>query len=134
MPLVPPTPRRRAYVALPVAWAVVILLLTLTPADQMPPQPRWELLSFDTAAHAAVFWLLAVLSYFSARRQQRWPWLRQHAFIVLLLAGIAFGFLIEVLQTTMHVGRYGEWTDGLSDAIGMSIGLLMSKAAMRRLN
>ncbi|TYZ13433.1 hypothetical protein FY528_03225 [Hymenobacter lutimineralis] len=122
----PPTPRRRAYLALPVAWAVFILVLTLTPANQMPPQPRWQLLSFDTAAHAGVFWMLAVLSYFSARRQLTWPWLQRHCVWVLLVAGVAFGLLIELLQTTMAVGRHGEWTDGLSDAIGMGLGLLMA--------
>ena len=44
-------------------WTVTILVLTLTPAADMPDTPTWELLSFDTAAHAAVFALLAALAW-----------------------------------------------------------------------
>ena len=46
---------RPAYAALPALWAIVVLVLTLTPANEMPNTPSWELLSFDTAAHAGVF-------------------------------------------------------------------------------
>jgi hypothetical protein len=104
----PPPPRRRALVALPLAWAALVLVLTLTPADDMPATPPWELISFDTAAHGFVFFVLAVLSYFTARRQARFPWLRRQAFTLMLLGGILFGALIELLQMTMHVGRHGE--------------------------
>ncbi|WP_460502028.1 VanZ family protein, partial [Hymenobacter agri] len=60
---------------MPLLWAAVVLVLTLTPSDEMPRTPVWELLSFDTAAHAGVFFVLASLSWFSLRRQRRWPWL-----------------------------------------------------------
>lgn len=119
----PPLPRRRAFVALPLAWAALVLVLTLTPSQEMPKTPNWQLLAFDTAAHAAVFGVLAILSYFSARRQQWWPTLRQHAFGLLLIFCIAFGALIEVLQMTMDLGRHGEWSDLISDTIGAVLGL-----------
>ncbi|TGE09857.1 VanZ family protein [Hymenobacter fodinae] len=119
----PPLPRRRAFVALPLAWAALVLILTLTPSQEMPKTPEWELLAFDTAAHAAVFGVLAILSYFSARRQQRRPTLRRHSFGIILLYCIGFGALIEVLQMTMDLGRHGEWSDLLSDTIGTVLGL-----------
>ena len=65
----PPTPPRRAFVVLPLAWAAFILVSTLTPSGDMPVMPHWQLLSFDTAAHAFVFGVLAALLVFSARRQ-----------------------------------------------------------------
>ncbi|RYU72337.1 VanZ family protein, partial [Hymenobacter persicinus] len=86
--------------------------------------PPWELISFDTAAHAFVFLVLAVLSYFSARRQTRFPALRRHAFGLMLGAGVAFGALIEVLQMTMDLGRHGEWSDLIGDSLGTAAGLL----------
>ncbi|WP_084539145.1 VanZ family protein [Hymenobacter daecheongensis] len=132
MPLTaPPSSRRRALVVLPLAWAALVLVLTLTPAQDMPHTPPWELVSFDTAAHAFVFWVLAVLSYFSARRQRRFPRVRQHAFALVLLSGLAFGALIELLQMRMALGRHGEWSDVISDGIGTGAGLL-SMWALRR--
>ena len=121
---VPPPPRRRPYVALPLAWAALVLVLTLTPARSMPEVPPWELISFDTAAHASVFFVLAVLSYFSARRQQRFALLRRYAFPLMLAGGILFGATIEMLQMTMNLGRQGEWSDLVGDALGTGGGLL----------
>ncbi|MCC2547232.1 VanZ family protein [Hymenobacter sp. BT175] len=127
-PLLPPG---RPYAALPAAWAALVLVLTLTPADDMPEVPKWELLSFDTAAHAFVFLLLAALLYFSLRRQQRYPALRRHAWLPALLGSVAFGALIEVLQMTMRLGRHGEWSDVISDALGAGAGVLTGWVLMR---
>jgi hypothetical protein len=106
---------------LPLLWAAVILVLTLTPADEMPRTPVWELLSFDTAAHAGVFAVLAGLSWFSLRRQRQGPFAAQHAGSVVLVGSILFGGLIEVLQYSMRLGRHGDWTDLLSDGIGAAL-------------
>ncbi|NVO83451.1 VanZ family protein [Hymenobacter terrestris] len=118
----PPTPRRRPLVGLPLAWAAFILVSTLTPAADMPLTPRWELLSFDTAAHAGVFGVLTVLAIFSARRQRRLGWLRTHAFRVALALAVVLGALVEVLQHLLAMGRHGEWSDLFSDALGAAAG------------
>ena len=117
----PERPARRPYAALPLGWAAVVLVLTLTPSDKMPVTPVWELLSFDTAAHAGVFFVLTGLCRFSLRRQRRWSSLACHAGPAALASSIVFGGLIEVLQYTMALGRHGEWTDLLSDAIGAAL-------------
>lgn len=127
----PPTPRRRPLVGLPLAWTAVVLVLTLTPAQDMPKLPPWKLISFDTAAHAFVFVVLAVLTIFSVRRQRAWPPLQRWGYLVVLLGCVALGLLIEVLQMTMNLGRHGEWSDGISDALGVVVGLLLGYATRR---
>jgi aminopeptidase YwaD len=119
----PSTPK--PYAALPLIWAAIMLVLTLTPADEMPSTPHWELLSFDTAAHAGVFAVLAVLSWFSMRRQVRWPALARQAGPVVLVICVLFGGLIEILQYAMHLGRQAEWTDLLGDSLGAALALLI---------
>lgn len=120
---------RRLPGPLTLLWVAVMLVLTLTPAQEMPRTPAWKFLSFDTAAHAGVFAVLAGLAWLWARQQ---PWLRHPASVV--LAGcIAFGALIEGLQYTMQLGRHAEWTDLLSDTIGAALGLALTVAAGRRL-
>jgi len=123
---------RRPYAALPVLWAGVILLLTLTPAVDMPVTPAWKLLSFDTAAHAGVFAVLAGLSWFSLRRQRRWPALARQAGAAVLAGCVAFGALIEVLQYAMHQGRHAEWSDLLSDSLGAVLALALITGLARR--
>lgn len=129
----PPASSRRAYVALPGAWAALILVLTLLPPEEMPGTPKWELLSFDTAAHAFVFGVLAALSLFSLQRQVRFPALRAAALPAVILGSTLFGGLIEILQSSMNLGRQGEWTDLLSDGIGAVLGGFFAHLALRRM-
>jgi aminopeptidase YwaD len=120
---------QRLLAPLTLLWAAVVLVLTLTPAREMPRTPAWELLSFDTAAHAGVFAVLAGLAGLWAKQR---PGLRHPASMV--LAGcIALGALIEVLQYAMQLGRHAEWTDLLSDSIGAVLGLALAVFASRLL-
>ena len=125
--------RRSLYAALPLGWAVVVLVLTLTPAAEMPVTPVWELLSFDTAAHAGVFAVLAGLSWLALRQSRRWPRLRPYLGRIVLGGSILFGGLIEILQMIMRLGRHGEWSDLLSDALGaaVAVGVVTAWAARR---
>ena len=108
-------------------WAAVILALTLTPAAEMPRTPEWDLLSFDTAAHAAVFFVLVTLAWLAQQPAAR----TALAGIQLLISSIVFGGVIEILQHAMHLGRHGDWTDLLSDAIGAVLALLLLAAWQR---
>ncbi len=107
----------RGWRNLTIGWTAVIALLTLLPSDRLPPTPAWRLLSFDTAAHAGVFLVLAV-------PLRRW-WLatgRRSSVVGTFVVALAYGALIEWLQTAMHLGRHGEWSDLLSDGLGALIG------------
>jgi len=106
-------------------WLAVLLVLTLTPARDMPRTPEWKLLSFDTAAHAGVFAVLAGLAWLWAAPRRR------HPASLVLLGCIAVGALIEVLQYAMQLGRHAEWTDLLSDTIGAALGLALGAWAGR---
>ena len=117
------TPAPRSYAALPLGWAALLLYLTLAPADKLPPQPHWQLLSFDTFAHAAFFAVQAALTWFSCRRQRRWPALARHAGWAVLLGCTAFGALIEGLQMALPFNRHGEWSDLISDSLGTAVAL-----------
>ena len=121
----------RLYGLLTLLWVAVMLVLTLTPAREMPRTPEWELLSFDTAAHAGVFAVLAGLAWLWARRQAG---LARRAGLLVLAGCVAFGALIEVLQYAMHAGRHAEWSDLLGDTIGaaLALGLLLALAGRAR--
>jgi VanZ family protein len=100
-------------------WLAIMLVLTLTPARDMPRTPEWKLLSFDTAAHAGVFAVLAGLAWLWAAPRRR------HPASLVLLGCVIVGALIEVLQYAMQLGRHAEWTDLLSDTIGAALGLAL---------
>ena len=105
-------------------WATVILTLTLLPAASMPEVPEWELISFHTASHAAVFSVLAVLMLWGFKKQRQYLFLQQNASLLTFLISIIFGALIEVLQSYLNWGRQGDIYDLLSDTIGTMVGML----------
>ncbi|MBJ6143729.1 VanZ family protein [Hymenobacter sp. BT559] len=116
---------RKFYAVPPVLWAIIMLVLTLTPAKEMPHTPDWKLLAFDTAAHAGVFAVLAVLSWVALRQQRRWPALAQRPAMPVLIGSVLFGGLIEILQYLMAVGRQAEWSDLVGDSLGAALALLL---------
>jgi aminopeptidase YwaD len=122
---------RRAFALLPLLWSIVMLVLTLTPAQEMPETPTWKFLSFDTAAHAGVFAVLAGLCWVALGQQRRWPALARHAGWVVFAFCVVFGALIEALQYAMHVGRHADWTDLLGDSVGAALALLLVVGAWR---
>ncbi len=111
----------RVWRLLTVAWAGVIAVLTLLPADRLPPTPAWRLLSFDTAAHAGVFLALALplCRWWRASGVSR-------AFRGTFAVALLYGALIEWLQTVMHLGRHGEWSDLISDGLGALVGVALA--------
>jgi VanZ family protein len=120
-------PAGRAWRSLTLAWAAVVAVLTLLPADRLPPTPAWRLLSFDTAAHAGVFVVLAL----PLRRWWRAAGGRQSVVGTFVVA-LAYGALIECLQMTMALGRHGEWSDLLSDGLGALAGVALAGWPWRR--
>jgi aminopeptidase YwaD len=126
-----PSSSRNFYAIPPLLWAIIMLVLTLTPAKEMPRTPDWKLLAFDTAAHAGVFAVLAVLSWIALRQQRRWPALAQRPAVPVLIGCVLFGGLIEVLQYLMAVGRQAEWSDVAGDSLGAALALLLVSGGWR---
>ena len=113
-------------------WATVILFLTLLPAYSLPEVPAWELISFATASHAAVFFVLALLLCFGLTKQTTYGNLRRHSSWVTLVVSVLFGVLIEFLQTIMGLGRQGDIMDVVSNTIGTVAGIAVFSLAYRQ--
>lgn len=103
--------RQRAWRVLLLMLLTVISYLALSPAPPPSVDTGWDKLN-----HLLAFASLAVAACFSARAS------RIHA-LRSALALLAYGALIEILQTLMPP-RQGEWADLLADAIGIALGLL----------
>lgn len=90
----------------------------------MPEVPEWELISFHTASHAVVFFILAVLALRSFSKITSLFLFKQNVGLAALLLSVAFGAIIEWLQTAMHVGRQGDFMDIISNSIGTLLGIV----------
>jgi len=91
--------------------AAAVLVLALIPNNATLPTTGW-----DKSNHLIAFGVLAYLGHKAFSQNT----------LKLILGLIAFGGLIEVLQT-LTPARFGEWEDLLADSVGVLLGLLLAK-------
>lgn len=95
-----------------------VMTLCLIPLKMPPAAPEFN----DKVLHLAIFALLA--GWFGAlvTDARRWQ---------LMLALMAYGLLIEVLQS-FTAYRSAEWLDSLADGAGILLGWLLLRAGLVR--
>lgn len=88
---------------LAIAWALVILGLCSIPREEMIGGLGW-----DKLHHFGAFGILGAL----------WYWAKPNPWWV-IIGGSLYGFLIEVWQQLLPIGRTFDLYDGVADAIGL---------------
>lgn len=110
---------RRTWQALLLVLVVAVCYLALTPRPPKEVDFGWDKLN-----HSAAFAALALagcLAFPGSRRTVLW----------VLLAMVALGGLIEVLQAFVP-GRSSDWGDLLADSVGVVVGAVLARLALRR--
>jgi VanZ family protein len=104
-------------------WAILILVLCGLPGSNLPKLSFLEWLRPDKIVHLILFGIQSYLLIIVFIRQYRFPGLRANAIRLGVLLSISYGALVEVLQTTVFIGRSGDIRDALANSIGAFIGL-----------
>ena len=104
------------------AWSLIILLLTGLPGDVFPEiKSFWDWLSPDKVVHLFIFGALSFLILFGYRDKYE-KGNRTKLVLTAVIVTILYGFLTELLQRYVFVGRSGNLFDALADAIGALLG------------
>ncbi len=107
-----------------VLWAAGILVLTLMPANDVPAWPWAEQVQLDKWVHAFLFGVQGGLLGMALHRYR--PLANRTGMLVLgCVLAIAYGGIIELLQSLMGEGRQGDVLDLLADAAGALLGLAL---------
>lgn len=107
----------------------MITVLCLTPGDQLP-KIEWEIISIGTAAHFCLYFglcFLMLMAFLNPKKNHSEKKLNPSTFklyLSLTLFGIAFGYLIELLQGNFIYRRYYDPEDIVVNAIGTIFGAL----------
>ncbi|MDT0632994.1 VanZ family protein [Rubrivirga litoralis] len=98
---------------LAVVWTVLIVVACTIPGNQVP-DVELRLVSPDKVVHVLMFLGLA------------WLWLRAGSRTWAVVAGgAAFALAIEVWQTVLPIGRFGDPYDVLADLVGLAAGVAL---------
>jgi VanZ family protein len=102
---------RRLWLAVGIGMLLVIAVVCLLPMKELPSTGMSDKAEHFLAFGALAFWFGSIV----VRRDLPW----------VALAVVAFGGLIEIAQSSMDLGRQGDWLDLAADSGGMIIGLLL---------
>ena len=111
-------------VILTVAWALLILILTLTPGKYVP---SYSLFSYDKLGHAGIFFIQALLLMLLFDHIKEWGFWR--SVITGMLISMTYGFIIEGIQ-----GMIPDRSMDIFDAIANIAGSFLAPVAFYVLN
>lgn len=98
---------------LAILWSIIMLIGCLTPHKDIPDQlATWN----DKLLHVLIFAPFTLL----------WA-LAGFPLVRVLIAGVLFGALIEVLQYILPINRSADWIDLLADSIGAVVGIGLAR-------
>ena len=100
------------------AWAVLILVLCLTPGSALPTWQWADLISLDKLIHAVIFGMLMVLLLKGFNGQPVSSPLHRNAVAIALVTTILYGCSMELLQQIPVLGRRGDWLDVIANTAG----------------
>jgi VanZ family protein len=110
-----------------IAWTVLIASSCLMPASAFKAFTFDSIFQLDKILHLTLYYVFIVLWSLVSKvitvRQK----------YVLLIVGIAYGVLIEVLQASMSLGRSYELDDIIANTIGCVLGVLSISYIKRKL-
>ena len=102
---------------LAIIWTVIMLIGCLTPHSELPDElVAWN----DKGQHVAIFALFALLWRLAGLK-----------FSTVVITGLVFGALIEVLQYVLPINRSADWADFFADSIGVIVGMLLAPLAQK---
>jgi len=110
--------RRRLWIALSTILLAAVLFVSLQPSFD-PATPA----SFDKVEHLSAYVLLALWFTGLVTRTRYW---------VVASGLLALGFVIEVLQWLMNVGRTAEALDMLANTLGVGVGIAIARLSTGR--
>lgn len=110
------------YLMPALVWALLIALLCGMPGTSVPHVSWLELLSFDKLVHASLFFVLTTLSYFGIYAKYKIVYFsNEPVYFSVLLISVAYGGLLELLQSTFFVARSADVYDFFANSFGVII-------------
>ena len=88
---------------------------------------RFNIPHTDKIVHFTFYFVACVLGVFFLRERTEGKMPLRKALLVMVLATIGFGILMEILQYSLTTERMGDILDGLANTIGSFSGAMASK-------
>ncbi len=117
--------KKRKFTILLVLWFIVVVTLSLMPADDGVEFPRIPHL--DKVAHFTFYFLFTVLFFLTLKYECKCVKKIIYIYVFSFIVAFLLGILIELLQRTITTTRSGEFLDVLFNTFGIVVALSFVK-------
>jgi hypothetical protein len=120
-----------------IIWSIIILVLTGVPGNVIPKVGNfWDWMSPDKLAHFFLYGVFIYLLLKNTLKQSSASALNKKQILLLLIVGIVFAAITEILQAKVFINRNGNWYDFGANVIGCLAGLAIYslKTKKKRIN
>ena len=114
-----------------ILWALFIFIICTVKLGGVSSSPLF-FPCFDKLVHCGLFFVLVILCCNGFIRQLSTGVLPYKSIILITLAAIIYGGLIELLQNYFFTWRSGDWNDLFADTIGASMGAFGQLSPLRQ--
>lgn len=104
-----------------IAWAIIILILTLTPGKSVPDI---SLFDYDKIGHAGIFFIFSFLLITGLYKMDQRPQRVAKVVVIGLVSSVVYGFAIEFIQDLIP-DRGMEWYDAVANILGSILGVCL---------
>lgn len=104
-----------------ILWALVILILTLTPGKHVP---QIGIFSYDKLGHTAIFGVLSFLIPFGLRHLKNVKFSTKRILWISLVFTVIYGLVLEIMQYFIP-GRAMDYVDAIANTVGALSGILL---------
>lgn len=105
-----------------IAWVILVCVLSFLPGDRLP-EVKWDFISIDTLAHLGMYSILAAL-LFTGFAIKNLNLSKVRLYLLLTLAAIAFGVMVELVQEFFIYKRHFSMKDIVANSFGTIFGIL----------
>lgn len=112
------------YFVLPLAWATVIAVASLTSGSKLP---EVNINYIDKIVHVFVYFILVIATIWAILKKNQGISIPFTTLFIIFTSSCIYGVLIEVLQITITTGRNFEMLDIIANIIGCLFGVFLYK-------
>jgi len=111
-------------------WLIIVLVLSGYPGNQLPKVAVWQ---FDKLVHVGMYAVLSFLLFLPLSKQFLNIEKRFRIRLIIILGGVSFGGLMEILQENIFINRSGDWIDFIANTIGSILGVFFTPSLFKYL-
>ncbi len=100
------------------------MVIMLLPGKNLPSSGFLEAIHFDKFVHLFVYFVLYLLWCYGIRKQYHSIHHRYKSEIVIFIAAVLYGFIVEVFQHLLTYQRSFEAADTIANTAGVVLGLI----------